>query len=110
MELRINLPPHETPEHVLQILQPRLAHPLDAAEGLDQQLAAPRADAGQLVETAVERAGRAARAVAGDGETVGLVADLLEQPEAGIVPPEPERLRHAGHVDLLLPLRQRDDR
>src|SRR3954463_312547 len=45
--------------------------------------------------------GGAARAMAGDGETVGLVADLLEQPQAGIVPPEPERLRHAGDVDLL---------
>src|SRR4051812_7364939 len=108
MELLPNLPPHERPEDVLQILQLRLAHPLHAAEGLDQQLAAAGADAGQLVEAAVERAGRAAAAVAGGGETVGLLADLLEQPPAGSVPPQPEP-RPAGRPgELRLPLLHRD--
>src|SRR5215218_10294787 len=110
MQLLEDPPPGERAEGVLQIFQARLAHPLHAAEGLDQQLAAAGTDAGQLVEAAVESAGGAAAPVARDGEAVGLVADLLEQAQAGVVAPETERLRHPGNVDLLLALGERDDR
>src|SRR5262249_36340440 len=41
-------------------------------------------------------------------EAVGLVAHVLDQPQRRRVPAQPQRLRRAGPVDLLLALRQRD--
>ena len=46
----------------------------------------------------------------GDREAVRLVADALEQLQLGGRVVEHERVRAAGHEDLLEPLRQRDHR
>ena len=56
-----------------------LADAADAAEVFQQALAGARADAGDGVEFGVAVAHLAALAVIGDGEAVGLVADLLDQ-------------------------------
>src|SRR6185295_17242658 len=92
MQLREHAPAEGRAERGLQLLLRRLAHLLQAAEAGEQQLAPPGADAGQLVELAVQGARVAAAPVAGDGEAVRLVADLLQQAEAVVVAPEPQRL------------------
>src|SRR5258708_1577262 len=44
------------------------------------------------------------------GKAVGLVADVLQEPQRVSVAAEPQRLVHAGLVDLLLAFGQRNDR
>ena len=44
------------------------------------------------------------------GEAVGLVADVLQQPQGIAVAAQPQRLVAAGHVNLFLALGQRKDR
>src|SRR5205814_10660385 len=41
-------------------------------------------------------------------EAMGLVADVLQQPQGRGVTTQPQGFRHAGAVDLFLALRQRD--
>lgn len=60
-----------------------LAEGADAAEVLEQALSGAGAYAGDGVEFAFAVADFAAFAVVGDGEAVGLVADLLDEVEDG---------------------------
>ena len=71
---------------------------LDAAEGakvLEQALAGAGANAGDVVEFGVAVAHLTALAVVGDGEAVGLVADLLDEMKDGRA-----TLEHDGRVFL----------
>ena len=65
-------------------------HPLQAAEMRQQPLAPLGADAADLLQRRGHARLAAARAVAGDGEAVRLVADRLDQVQAGIVARKPD--------------------
>src|SRR5688572_14483453 len=66
------------------VVDRRSLHPAQAAEVLDQRLAALRADARDLVQHRGGARLAAARTVAEHREAVGLVADLLDEMQAGV--------------------------
>ena len=68
-----------------QVFDRGTPHAIKSAE-LRQQLAPPhRTDAGDVLELGAPAILGAPRPMSGDGETVGLVADFLDQVEAGVV-------------------------
>src|SRR5881296_2108371 len=84
-----------------QLLGRRLADPLDAPEAPEQRPAAPRPDAGHLVEGRGEPGARPELAVVGVGEAVRLVAHALEQEERARVRLEYHRVLATGEEDAL---------
>src|SRR5207244_9611465 len=84
-----------------QLLGRRLADPLDAPEAPEQRPAAPRPDAGHLVEGRGEPGARPELAVVGVGEAVRLVAHALEQEERARVRLEYHRVLATGEADAL---------
>ena len=82
--------------NALQLLGRRLEQPLRRAEVLDQRSLASRADAGQCVEDRFAGLRIAAAAVEAEGEAVRLVADPLQELEAGRVALEDDRLGRPG--------------
>src|SRR6187549_3739289 len=71
--------------HLGQVVHARGQHALKAAEMLEQPLPAARSHRGDLLEARGGARLAAARAVSRDGETVRLVADLLDEMQGGMV-------------------------
>src|SRR5712692_1763973 len=74
-----------------QVLDARADHALQPAEPRQQLPAALDADSGDALQGGSRAAPGAARTVAGDGEAVRLVADSLDQVQAGMVGRKPHR-------------------
>src|SRR2546428_2961894 len=74
-----------------QVLDARADHALQPAEPRQQLPAALGADPGDALQGGSRAAPGAARTVAGDGEAVRLVADSLDQVQAGMVGRKPHR-------------------
>src|SRR6185436_5302080 len=87
-------------ERCLQLLAGGALDAAEAAEPLQQHAPAAGTDAGELVEAADQRPLLPAPAVARDGETVRLVAHLLQHLQAGVLARQPQRLRPRRQVDL----------
>ena len=84
------------------------AHRPGRAQGLEQTRPERGPHAGDLVQHRADGPPGAELLVVGDGEAVGLVADLLERVERGRGQVQHERLEPVRRVDLLRPLGQRD--
>ena len=69
--------------HARQVLDAGAGDLAQAAEILEQRLAAFAADAGNPFDRLAGARSSPPRPVPGDGETVGLVADLLDQVQSG---------------------------
>ena len=80
------------------------------AEARHERGAAHGAEAGEIVEHALADFFRAQVGVVGVGEPVGLVAQALQQLQAGVGERQPQRLAGVGEEDRLLLLRQADQR
>src|ERR1700730_5614436 len=72
------------PLHFRDIVYRRGLHTAQSAKVLDKRLAPLRADAGDLVEHRGGAGLAAARSMADDGEAVRLVADRLDEVQAGM--------------------------
>src|SRR5262245_31023563 len=83
------------PDDGNQLLARRRADARQAAEGDQQGLAAPRSDAGDLVQVRPQVALRARLAVEGDGEPVRLVADPRDEQQRGA------RRRQRDRIDAI---------
>src|SRR4051794_9891189 len=84
--------PGADPGHLGDVLDLGLAQPLERAEVLEQGLATDLAEAGYVVEDALDHRLGASGPVVGDREPVRLVADPLEQVEALRRPGQDDRV------------------
>lgn len=82
----------------------------DGTEGLQEGISADLAQSGDLIEQGFGDPFESELTVVGDGEAVCLVAQGLQDLQGGTVPVQDDRLAAAGEKDLLVPLRQTDDR
>src|ERR1700687_1986066 len=87
--------------HACKIFDARGEHSLQAAEVLEKLLAPARSDGRNLLQARGGARLAAARAVAGNRETVCLVSDLLDQMGRRVVRGQPARLLLARHEKLL---------
>src|SRR5688572_9715766 len=79
-----------------QVVDARREQPLEAAEAREQALAALGADAFDAVQNRTCACLAAPGAVALDGESMRLVADLLDEVQTGMVGRELQRVLPAG--------------
>ena len=98
------------PAQGLEVVEVGSLDRVDAAQLLDEPLAAGLAEPGDAVERARRHPLAAPLAVERVGEPVGLVADALQHEQRLAPPGDLDRLRAAGHVHLLEALGQRGDR
>ena len=75
----VDLLPEPWPEDLGELVMRRTLDPGEAAESLQQLLAARRADPRQRVKTAAQGSGASPSTMPGNREAMRLVADLLEQ-------------------------------
>ena len=99
-----------SPRNALELLLRRFQEPLDGAEVAQDGPPARRSDPGQRLEDRLEGLRAPLLAVVSERPPVRLVADLLEELERRARPVEGDRVGHAGDEDLLLALREGDDR
>ena len=96
--------------NALELLLRGLEEALDGAEVPDDRAPPHRPDAGKPLEDRLHRARAPLAPVVAERDAVRLVADALEELERGARAVEHDRRREPGHEDLLLALRERDDR